>query len=520
MTNRAEALFRQAERVPMKTAVFFEGEAWSFSRLLDTAKAYATGLATAGFRPGDKVALMLSPRPEFIALEYAAFILGGTLVPVNIHYQGHEIEHALGVCAVEFLVLDGEFAERLAPDIRSRCPALRRVFVFGSAPPRIGDLAQDARVLLGDPAAAPRPIARAADDVPMMLYTSATTGKAKGVMLTHANLTANYDATAGWLRLAEDEVVLCALPFYNTFALNQCINVIMHIGATMVLLPRFDALSCLEAIERYRCTFFPAVPTMLQKVLYHADVERYDLSSLRRFCVGAAPVPAPLLARLHERVGRGALVITGYGLTEATAIVATHEVTIDENGELRRPKSIGRAISGITLAILDEGGREAPCDTVGEICVKGANVMKGYYNLPEETAAAIVDGWLHTGDLGTVDAEGYFTIVDRKKDLIIRGGQNIYPADIEEALYRHRAVAEAAVVGIADEVLGEVPKAFVALKPGAVATSEDLIAHCKDELAYFKVPVAVEILAELPKGPTGKILRRALRADRRAAASS
>jgi long-chain acyl-CoA synthetase len=515
MTSRADALFRQAARVPTKTAVVFEGEAWSFGRLLDSAKAYAAGLAAAGFRPGEKLALMLSPRPEFIALEYAAFILGGTLVPINMHYQGHEIEHALGVCAVEFLVLDAEFAERLASDVRSRCPALRQVFVVGNPSARIAELAQDAHVLLGDPAEAPRPVERAADDVPMMLYTSATTGKAKGVMLTHTNLAANYDATAGWLRLAEDEVILCALPFYNTFALNQCINVVAQLGATMVLLPRFDAQACLEAIQRYRCTFFPAVPTMLQKVLYHPDAERHNLGSLRRFCVGAAPVPAPLLARLHERVGRDALVITGYGLTEATAIVATHEVTADENGALRRPKSIGRALPGITIAIFDEEGREVPRDTVGEICLKGANVMKGYYNMPEETAAAIVDGWLHTGDLGTVDAEGYFTIVDRKKDLIIRGGQNIYPADIEEALYRHRAVAEAAVVGIADEVLGEVPKAFVALKPGAAATPADLIAHCKGELAYFKVPVAVEILPELPKGPTGKILRRALRADRR-----
>lgn len=519
MSNRANALFHQAARIPDKTAVLFEGQAWSFARLLEQAQAYAAGLASAGFGCGDKLGLMLPTRPEFIALEYAAFMLGGTMVPLNMHYKGLEIEHALGACSVEFLVLDAALAERLAPDITTRCPALRRVFIFGGVSERLSQLAQDVSALQGDPAAAPAPVELAADDVPMMLYTSATTGKAKGVMLTIANLESNYDASPDWLQLSQDEVILCALPLYNTFGLNQGINAMMQLGATMVLLPRFDALACLQAIEQQRCTFFPAVPTMLQSVLYHPDVERYDLNSLRRFCVGAAPVPAPLLDRLHQRIGENALVINGYGLTEATAIVSIHEVTKGPNGEFRRVKSIGRPISGITMAILDEDGVPVACDTVGEICVQGPCVMKGYYQMPEATAQAIVGGWLRTGDLGTVDSEGYFTIVDRKKDLIIRGGQNIYPADIEEALYRHPAVAEAAVIAHPHDVLGEVPKGFVALKPGAVATPQELIAHCQVELAYFKVPVAIDILPELPKGPTGKIMRRELRANPRGAAA-
>lgn len=512
MSNRARALFQQAGRVPDKTAVLFEGQAWTFAQLLGQAQAYAAGLVEAGFRRGDKLGLMLATRPEFIALQYAAFILGGTFVPLNVHYQRHEIEHALGACEVEFLVMDAEFAERLAVDVASRCPALRRIFVFGSTPQHLQSLARDASALQGDSAAAPAPVELAADDVPQMLYTSATTGKAKGVMLTIGNLESNYDPSAGWLHLGQDDVILCALPLYNTFGLNQGINATIQLGATMVLLPRFEALACLEAIRRHRCTFFPSVPTMLQKVLDHPDAARYDLSSLRCLCVGAAPVPAPLLARLRERIAPGALILHAYGLTESTAIVSTHEVTMDEHGELRRGKSIGRPLHGVTMAILDAHNAPVPCNTVGEICVKGANVMKGYYKAPDATAEAIVDGWLHTGDLGTMDAEGYFTIVDRKKDLIIRGGQNIYPADIEEALYGHPAVAEAAVIALPHDVLGEVPKAFVALKPGSVATPEQLIAHCQAELAYFKVPVAIDIVAELPKGPTGKILRRELRA--------
>ena len=519
MSNRANALFQQAARVPGKTALLFEGQAWTFAQLLDQARAYAAGLASSGFRRGDKLGLMVATRPEFIALEYATFILGGTLVPLNVHYRGHEIEHALGACAVDLLVLDATSAERLAPDIGSRCPALRSVFIFGEVPERLSALARNAAALRGDPASAPAPVLLAPDDVPLMLYTSATTGKAKGVMLTLANLESNYDATPAWLHLGADEVILCALPLYNTFGLNQGINATVQLGATMVLLPQFDALACMSAVAEHRCTFFPAVPTMLQKMLYHPEAEHYDLSSLRRFCVGAAPVPAPLLARLHQRTGKDALVINGYGLTEATAIVAMHEVSVDANGEMRRAKSIGRPNPGITMAILDEQGEPAAFDTVGEICIQGPCVMKGYYQLPEATAEAIVNGWLHTGDLGTMDAEGYFTIVDRKKDLIIRGGQNVYPADIEEALYRHPAVAEAAVIALPDDVLGEVPKAFVALKPGALATPGELIAHCKLELAYFKVPSAIDILAELPKGPTGKILRRELRANSRGVAA-
>ena len=520
MSNRADALVHQAQRIPTKAAVIFEGQTWTFAQLLGQAQAYAAGLAQAGFGRGDKLGLMLAARPEFIALEYAAYILGGALVPMNIHYQGHEIEHALVSCSVEFLVLDSPFAERLAVDVATRCPALRKVFVFGGVPASGSPLLQDAAALHGNPADAPAPVDMAEDEVAMMLYTSATTGKSKGVMLTIRNLEANYDATPDFLHLTVDEVILCVLPLYNTFGLNQCINVMVQRGATMVLMPRFDPLACLQAIERYRCTFLPAVPTMLQRLLYHPDVERYDLHSLQRFCIGAAPVPAPLLARLHQCISADALVITGYGLTEATALAATHEVKADANGDLVRAKSIGRPIAGVEMCILDEAGAPVAFDTVGEICVRGPSVMKGYYMLPAVTAEVITtDGWLRSGDLGTMDAEGYFTIVDRKKDLIIRGGQNVYPADIEEALYRHHAVAEAAVVALPDEALGEVPMGYVALKPGASTTPGELLDHCRAELAYFKVPVAVDILPELPKGPTGKILRRELRGKPRGTAA-
>jgi long-chain acyl-CoA synthetase len=344
-----------------------------------------------------------------------------------------------------------------------------------------------------------------------MLNTSATTGKAKGVMLSLANLRANYDSTPDWLGLDSATVILCALPLYNTFGLNQCINALMVTGGSMVLMQRFDATQCVEAIERRRCTFFPGVPTMLQKLFDHPKAPKHDLSSISRIMTGAAPVPAALLERVHAFMGPDTIVMTGYGLTEGSAIAALERIELDAAGKVKRPKSIGKPLPGIELRILREDGGDAAPGEIGEICMRGPNVMLGYYNMPQDTSAALAGGWLHTGDLGMFDAEGFAYIVDRKKDIIIRGGQNIYPAEIEEVIYHFPGVREVAVIGAPDAALGEVPVAYIAMKPDEKVSAEALIVHCKEELAYFKVPTAVHFLPELPKGPTGKILRRALR---------
>lgn len=511
MSNRARALFDRASTHPDKTALVFEGERYTFRRWRDEALFFASGLKAAGFRRGDKLALMLPSRPDFVFLEYAAFVLGGIVVPLNIHYKSAEIEHALASCDVDVLVIDALFAERLPPDLTARCPVLRQVFVFGPVCDDHDGLMRQAASLRGDGRDVTTPVELDRDDVALLLCTSATTGPAKGVMLTIGNLEQNYDGTPEWVGVSERDVVLGALPLYNTFALNHCINLVPSIGGTLVLLPRFDEMACLDAIERHRCTYFPAVPTMLQKMLNHPAAGSFDLTSFTRTLVGGAPVPAALLATAHERVGRHITVFTGYGLTEGTALVTLQRVTMDASGQLEHARTIGRCVPGIRMGILDEHRVEAPPCTIGEICMQGANVMKGYYGMPDETARTIVDGWLHTGDLGYVDAEGFFYIVDRKKDLIIRGGQNIYPGEVEEVLYEHPAVAETAVVGAPDDVLGEVVRAYVALKPSAVAKADELIAFCRERMASFKVPVSVDILLDLPKGPTGKILRRALR---------
>jgi long-chain acyl-CoA synthetase len=505
MRNRAQPLLDQAARRPDKPALVFGDRGWTFAQWRDEALCFASGLRAAGFGRGSTLGLMLSSRPEFLFVEYAAFLLGGTVVPINVQYRTAEIEHVLLSCDVSVLVTEAPLVGRIGQGVAGRYPRLRHVFVFDGGEGRAAETLRSS----GDGVMAPVPVE--GDDVALLLCTSATTGRAKGVMLTVANLEANYDPTPEWVGFGTDDVILGALPLYNTFALNHCINAPPVTGATLVLLPRFEERACLDAIARHRCTYLPAVPTMLQKMLNHPDAARADLSSFRRTLVGGAPVPAALLATAHARVGTHIAVLTGYGLTEATALVTLQHVTMNAAGELDHARTIGRGVPGVAVAILDDAGDVVPAGVVGEICVRGPNVMKGYYKLPAETAAALAGGWLHTGDLGHVDGEGYVYIVDRKKDLVIRGGQNVYPAEVEAVLYEHPAVAEVAVVGRPDDVLGEVPVAFVALKPSAVAKADELVALCRERLAPFKVPVSIEVLAELPKGPTGKILRRALK---------
>ncbi len=511
MSNRADALFRQAATQPGKIALVFGEREISFAEWWNRAAALADGLVRQGLQPGDKVGFFLGSRPEFMFLQYACFAAGGVLIPLNTLYKRDEIEHAVGRCEADYIIAEQAALDRFTPGFRERCPTVRRIFVLDRSDDS-DPFVVPAGVLDGDAAAFPAPVDLPGTALAQMLYTSATTGRAKGVMLTISNLASNYDSTPEWLGFTGSDTILCALPLFNTFALNQCINATVKTGGTLVVLPRFDAVQVMLAIERRRCTIFPCVPTMLQKVLSHPEAGQHDLSSLNRIMVGAAPVPTPLLLQARHFFGTDLTVLTGYGLTEATALVTTLVVTLDADGKQIREKSVGRAVSGVEVAMLDETGAKTPNGQPGEICMRGPLVMAGYYKQPEETAVALADGWLHSGDVGVMNEDGYIWIVDRKKDVIIRGGQNIYPADIEEVLYSHDAVAEAAVVAEEDELFGEVPRAYVAFKPGATAEVDELLAICKQRLAYFKVPATIEVLPELPKGPTGKILRRGLRA--------
>ncbi|MBI1775133.1 MAG: AMP-binding protein [Proteobacteria bacterium] len=511
MANIADHLFRQARERGSKTALIFEERRYSFADIAERVRRLAGGLAILGVDVGSRVGIMVNARPEFIFFQQAVFALGGIVSPLNIFYRKNEIAHAIQSCDLQFLVIGREFLPNLPELGRAGTETMRRVVVIDLPPQEeSGILVSAARLEnAGNPIA--EPVDLASDAIGLLLNTSATTGKAKGVMLSIANIRANYDPTPAWLGLDGSTVTLCALPLYNTFGLNQGINALMATGATMVLMRKFDAGLCLKAIQDHRCTFFPGVPTMLQKLFDHPEAPRYDLTSIRRVMTGAAPVPAALLERIYASMGRDTVVMTGYGLTEATAIVSLEHIELGPDGRVLRPKSIGKVLPGIEMRLVAEDGREATPGEVGEICVRGPNVMQGYYKMPDQTAIAIRDGWLHTGDLGLRDVDGHGYIVDRKKDVIIRGGQNIYPVDIEEVIYRHPGVREVAVIGVPDDTLGETPVAFVALQTPQSTTAEAIIAYCKEELAYFKVPSAVHFLPELPKGPTGKILRRGLR---------
>ena len=509
MANRAAGLLRQASDRTDRTAIQFENRRITFGELAQLVFAAAGGLKSLGIERGTRVGIMLSSQPEFVIVQQALFLLGATVSPINIYYRPAEVAHAVRTCELQFMVLAGDLREHLAVRLRDETPSLVDVIVVDNPEdlPGFRSLALACRST--PPWTTPAPVAE--HDIAMLLNTSATTGKSKGVMLTASNLAANYDRTPGWLGLTPDDVILCALPLYNTFGLNQCINAMTSIGTTLVLLPRFDAEKCIAAIERHKCTFLPAVPTMLQKILDQLGPRTSALASLRLIMTGGAPVPAPLLARLKSALAAPARVLTGYGLTEGTALVTLTDVELGPDGAILRGRTIGRVLDGMTLGVVnDEGGSLGP-DQIGEFVIRGPNLMAGYYRAPEDTAAALVGGTLHTGDVGYIDEAGFAYIVDRKKDIIIRGGQNIYPADIEEVLYGVDGVAEVAVVGEEDPVLGEVPVAYVALSSGYAVTAEQLLGRCREELARYKQPVALHFLAELPKGPTGKILRRGLR---------
>lgn len=509
MNNRAGSLFAREVDCRDKVALIFEDDRYTFAELANQVRVTAGALAALGIDTGTRVGLMVPSSPEFIILQQALFALGAVVSPLNIFYLANDVAHAIASCNLEHIVIPADLHQRV-PRRRTILPSLKSIILVDGAvddDDRFVSL-QDAK-LHGEPLAMPFPIE--GHEVVSLLLTSATTGKSKGVMLSADNLAANYDRTPEWLGLDGNSVILCALPLYNTFGLNQCINAMLVTGATMVLLPRFNARTCIAAIARYRCTFLPAVPTMLQKIIDDPMAATGALRSIDRIMTGGAPVPASLLARVLSATGSDTVVLTGYGLTEGTALVTLTQVRLGLDGQVEHGRTIGRVLDGMTLGIMDDAGKLLEPGLVGEIVVQGPNVMRGYHGTPDDTEVALAGGWLHSGDLGYVDTDGYAFIVDRKKDIIIRGGQNIYPADIEEVLYQVAGVAEAAVIGVADDLLGEVPVAFVALLPGAAISAQTLAARCEQELARYKQPASIHFLAELPKGPTGKILKRELR---------
>jgi long-chain acyl-CoA synthetase len=491
--NLAEILTRSAAAHPDRIAIKLDDLELSYAFLEQASKLAAGFLAAQGVEPGDRVALSLPNVPYFPVLYYATIRLGAVVVPLNVLNKAREVTYYLRDSEAKLLFVWHDFASEGEPGAAEA--GVRSVVV------KPGDFEQ----LMAAQTPYDDMCARAPQDSAVILYTSGTTGQPKGAELTHDNLARNAQISRELFQIQDQAVILGALPLFHTFGQTCCMNVAVSAGATLSLIPRFDPAKALEIIGRDKVTVFEGVPTMYGAMLHCPERERFDTSTLKICASGGSAMPVELLRAFEQAFE--CTVLEGYGLSETSPVASFNQPDRE-----RRAGSIGTAVAGVEMRVVDDGDNPLPAGEVGEIVIRGHNVMKGYLNRPEASAEALRGGWFHTGDLARMDEQGYFFIVDRKKDMIIRGGFNIYPREIEEVLYEHPAVREAAVVGVPHDEYGEEVAAAVALKDGASATAEELRAYVKERVAAFKYPRHVWIVEELPKGPTGKILKREIEA--------
>jgi long-chain acyl-CoA synthetase len=494
--NLAANLRTSARRAPGHTALKLEETVLSYAALDEGSARVASLLRERGIEPGDRVALMLPNVPHFAVVYYGVHRAGAVVLPMNILFKRREIAFLLGDSQAKLLAAwDGfaEEAELAAAETGAECVIV--------APGEFEHLLAGVDPL--DEISARDP-----SDTAVILYTSGTTGTPKGAELTHANLALNAEVSRQLFGLDSWSVILGSLPLFHSFGQTCTLNAALLAGASVTLLPRFDAGKALEIIERDRVTVFMGVPTMYNALLNYPGRERFDVSSLQVCVSGGASLPVELLHGFEDAFG--CAILEGYGLSETSPVASFNHPDAE-----RKPGSIGTPVEGVEMKLVDEAGGDVPLGEVGEILIRGHNVMKGYWRNPEATADAIsADGWLASGDLARMDEDGYFFIVDRKKDLIIRGGYNVYPREIEEVLYSHPAVREVAVVGVPHSELGEEVGAAVVLKPGAEATAEELRDFVKEQIAAYKYPRVVWFVEELPKTATGKILKREVLLER------
>jgi long-chain acyl-CoA synthetase len=493
--NLGTILQGSAEARPDHTAVRLNDRVLSYRELDRAARGVATSLRERGFAPGDKVALLVPNVPEFTIAYFGALYAGCTLVPLNVLLSAPEITYHLEDSGAKLLVAHPLF----------EAPARGGAEATGVA---VVTTAAEGEATLAEMAAAP-PLsalhASASDDTAVILYTSGTTGKPKGAELTHSNLLLNCSLVVPKLvTVGPDDVALATLPLFHSFGQTCIQNAFIAVGASFTLLPRFTPQEAFEIMERDRVSLFAGVPTMYFALLHHQDDRDYDISTLRYCMAGGAPMPVEVMRAFEERYD--VEVLEGYGLSETSPVASFNMLD-----RPRTPGSIGYPVWGVEMCILDEQDRPLPDGEPGEICIRGHNVMKGYLGRPDATKEALRGGWFHSGDVGVRDPDGSYRIVDRKKDMILRGGFNVYPREVEEVLFTHESILEAAVIGVPHESHGEEVKAVVVPKPESGLTAEALIAWCRERLAAYKYPRIVEFSEGLPKGPTGKILKRELR---------
>jgi long-chain acyl-CoA synthetase len=458
---------------------------------LDRASGQVAGLLhERGMKPGDPVGIMLPNVAEFAVVYYGVLRAGGMVVPMNPLLKGREVAYYLSDSGAELAFAWHAFAAEA--DAGARHAGAEALVV---EPVEFAGL-------LASFTPDDRLVDRDDDDIAVILYTSGTTGSPKGAELTHANLTRNAEVVSKDLfKLTASDVIFGGLPLFHAFGQTCTLNAAVGSGACVTLLPRFAPDQALQILAEHHVTVFEGVPTMYVALLGYPDREAYDTSALRLAVSGGAAMPVEVLRGFEKAFG--VPVLEGYGLSETSPVAS-----FNHPDRPRKAGSIGTPIRGVEMRAVDGEGHDVPQGEVGEIAIRGHNVMKGYWHKPEETAKAMPDGWFRTGDMARVDEDGYFYIVDRKKDLIIRGGYNVYPREIEEVLYEHPAVAEAAVIGLPHPALGEEVGAAVVLKPGAEVTADELRDYVKAQVAAYKYPRKVWITGQLPKGPTGKIVKR------------
>ena len=505
--NLATLLVESARTTPDKPVWKFMGHSGTYRELDETSDRVAANLRARGLAPGDRVAVCLPNVPQFLSAYWGIMKAGLVMVPLNPLLKSPEIAYHLSDAQARVLMAYELFGAEALAAVAGRIDIETFIIPFGDsqAPPPPGS--HPFAELTAAPAETePTGIAlRSADDTAVLLYTSGTTGRPKGAELTHFQLYMNCTVAGEIFGVRIDDVALAVLPFFHVFGLSSVINLVTRFNGTLAIVPRFEAGPVLDVMEAEGVSIFLGVPTMFQALLGE-DYKARDLSRLRIAVSGGAAMPAEVMRAFEEAFG--IVILEGYGLSETASGSSFNRSAVE-----RKPLSVGKPLWGVDMRVVDDKDRQLPAgaDHVGEIVVRGHNVMKGYFGRPADTEAALRDGWFHTGDLGYVDDDGFFFVVDRKKDLVIRGGFNVYPRELEEVLLEHPGIGEVAVIGKPDERLGEEVVAVVAPAPGVSLTPEEVIAFAKERMAAYKYPREVRIVDELPKGPTGKILKTELR---------
>lgn len=529
----AEVFAEAVRKFPQNTAVIYYGRSFDYRTLDALVQRCAAALAHLGVKKGDRVALILPNVPQYPIVHYAVMQLGAIAVPTNPLYVERELELQLKNSGAEIAVaLDllyprleavrdkTALREVIYTSARDYLPAPLR-WLYPMKAKRTGKwivIPQQARThdlvkLLKNNFAAPPRVAVAPDDIAILLYTGGTTGISKGAVLTHRNLVANLAQVRAWFTQCREgqEVILGALPFFHSYGMTSCLHMSVYLGSSVIHIPRFEVELVLKSLQKYKVTLFSGVPTMYVAVNNSSALHKYNLDTVRACMSGGAALPLSV-AKQFETNAKGARLVEGYGLSETSPVTHCNPIL----GQ-RKEGSIGLPMPNTDAIILDPETHEPVLpNEVGELALRGPQVMQGYWQMAEETRRVFHNDWMLTGDMAKMDDEGYFYIVDRKKDMIIAGGFNIYPREIEEVLYQHPKVLEAAVIGAHDAYRGETVKAFVVLREGERATEEEIIAYCQQHLARFKAPKLVEFRKELPKSLIGKVLRRVLSEEERA----